>query len=487
MLSFNTIPLDIRAPGQYLEIDDSRAVRGNPPPRRKVLIVGQKLNTGSAAAGAAVQFRTESDAIALAGRGSMLARMARIFRAIDPNSEAWLFPLADAGAATAGVWTVTLTGPATAAGTFPLWIGGQLVQTAIASGTSGNAAATAIGAAINAAGDLPVTAAVALGVVTLTARNKGTAANSLDVRTTYQSTDAVPAGLAAVIAQTVQGAGDPDGSAVFTAIGDNPFTDFVWPWNDATNLTNLETALAARWAYDKMIDGIGWYAATGSFNTVSTLGTSRNSALTSFVGVRGALNPPWELAGWWGAVNGLALSIDPGRPTQTLPAPGILAPILTDRWTRDERDLLLRDGVSTFVVDSGGNVAVDRAITTKQTDSNGLPTVAWLDVNVPATLSYLRYSLRGRISAKFPRHKLADDGTPFSPGQAVVTPKILRGEIVAWAKDLADAAIIENLPGFIAQLKVERDASDQNRANALIPPDLVNGFRVFAGQIQYII
>jgi phage tail sheath gpL-like len=324
-------------------------------------------------------------------------------------------------------------------------------------------------------------------VVTWTARHKGTLGNSIDVRTTYQPSDAIPAGVTVAPASTTVGAGDPDGSAVFTAIGDNPFTDFVWPWNDATNLTNLETALAARWAYDKMIDGIGWYAATGSFNTVSTLGTSRNSALTSFVGVRGALNPPWELAGWWGAVNGLALSIDPGRPTQTLPAPGILAPILTDRWTRDERDLLLRDGVSTFVVDSGGNVAVDRAITTKQTDSNGLPTVAWLDVNVPATLSYLRYSLRGRISAKFPRHKLADDGTPFSPGQAVVTPKILRGEIVAWAKDLADAAIIENLPGFIAQLKVERDASDQNRANALIPPDLVNGFRVFAGQIQYII
>ncbi len=274
---------------------------------------------------------------------------------------------------------------------------------------------------------------------------------------------------------------------MFTAIGDTPFTDFVWCWNDATNLTNLEAGLVARWAYDEMMDPLGYYAAAGSFSTVTTLGESRNSQFASFVGMRGNLNPPWELAGWWGAVNGLALSIDPARPTQTLGAPGILAPAVTDRWTRDERDLMLRDGVSTFKVDSGGNVLVDRAITTKQADANSIPTVAWLDINVPALNAFYSYSLRTRISQKYPRHKLADDGTPFTPGQPIVTPSILKGETIAWATDLASAALLEDLPGFKASLLMERSPSDVNRVNARLGPNQVNGFRVFAGQIQYVL
>jgi phage tail sheath gpL-like len=34
---------------------------------------------------------------------------------------------------------------------------------------------------------------------------------------------------------------------------------------------------------------------------------------------------------------------------------------------------------------------------------------------------------------------------------------------------------------------VERSDSDLNRLNALIPPDLVNQFRVLAAQVQYIL
>ena len=113
--------------------------------------------------------------------------------------------------------------------------------------------------------------------------------------------------------------------------------------------------------------------------------------------------------------------------------------------------------------------------------------MAWLDVNVPAILSYLRYTLRARISAKYPRHKLGDDGNAFSPGQPIVTPKTLRGETIAWAKDLISAAIIEDLPGFTSGLLVERDASDRNRANARLTPNFVGGFRVFAAQLQYIL
>jgi len=34
---------------------------------------------------------------------------------------------------------------------------------------------------------------------------------------------------------------------------------------------------------------------------------------------------------------------------------------------------------------------------------------------------------------------------------------------------------------------VERSDTDRNRLNVLMPPDLVNQFRVLAGQVQYIL
>ncbi|WZB71341.1 hypothetical protein WJ968_04875 [Achromobacter xylosoxidans] len=46
---FNTIPTDIRTPGQYVEIDNSKALRGLPSLNRRILVVGNKLPTGTAA------------------------------------------------------------------------------------------------------------------------------------------------------------------------------------------------------------------------------------------------------------------------------------------------------------------------------------------------------------------------------------------------------------------------------------------------------
>ena len=44
---------------------------------------------------------------------------------------------------------------------------------------------------------------------------------------------------------------------------------------------------------------------------------------------------------------------------------------------------------------------------------------------------------------------------------------------------------VENLEQFKKDLLVERDATDVNRVNVLPPPDLINQFRVFAGQVQF--
>jgi phage tail sheath gpL-like len=200
-----------------------------------------------------------------------------------------------------------------------------------------------------------------------------------------------------------------------------------------------------------------------------------------------APQPPYIWAAVYAGVAAASLAIDPARPLQTLELTGILPPAIADRWTLEERNLTLYDGISTYMVNAGGTVQIERAITSYQTNSFGVEDPSYLDVETPATLSYIRYATRARITQRFPRYKLADDGTRFGAGQAIVTPNVIRAELLGLFRELEAAGIVENFEQFKTDLVVERDANDRNRVNVLASPDLVNQFRIFAEQIQFIV
>ena len=165
--------------------------------------------------------------------------------------------------------------------------------------------------------------------------------------------------------------------------------------------------------------------------------------------------------------------------------PGLLAPPEQNRFTREERNLLLKDGISTFTVGQDGKVYIERVITTYQQNAFGIEDISYLDLNTKWTLDYIRYAVRVRIALRYPRYKLADDGTRFAAGQAVVTPSMIRAELLALFRELENVALVENFDQFKADLIVVRSVSDPNRINAVIPPDVVNQFRVFAAAVQF--
>lgn len=483
-ISFTAIPLDIRTPGQYVEFDSSRARQGLPVRTPRVLLLGQKLAAGAATPLQLVRVTSVQGAIASFGAASMLAQTAAAFLAANSSAEIWAVPQVDEDG-TAAAWTITFTGPASAAGSVVAWIAGRRVEAAVASTNTATQIATALAAAITASADMPVTAAADAGVVTLTARHEGAAPNGIDVRIGYYAEELLPAGVAAVVAQTVNGATDADIADAIAVLGDEPFDILVCPWTSSANLTALEAELASRWEPNRVLDGLAVIASRGAQGALATFGDGRNSRYVTCMGAKLPPQTPWE---WAASVAGVLAHygyIDPARPFQTLALPGLLPPAPADRFTRAERELLLRDGISTFTVDAGGVVRIERLITMYQEDSAGNADTAFLDVNTLLLLSYLRWSLRLRIAQKFPRHKLASDDVPVSAGAAIVTPRVLRAELIAWALDLQAAGLIENVEGFKADLVVERDASDPNRANALIPPDLVNQFMVFAAKIEF--
>lgn len=487
MISFNTIPSNTKVPLAYIEFDNSKAVSGTPDMPYRVLFIGQKLAAGSDGGNILKHVPTADDAVSLYGSGSMLARMIQMFKSINRHIECWGICLSNAGAATSATGSIAVTGTATEAGTIALYIGGDRVLTAVSSGTTAVNAASAIAASINSDITLPVTASAVNGTVTVTARHPGAADGDIDIRSNYYSGDATPAGLATTITGMNGGANNPDISPAITTIGDQWFQAIVMPYTDSANMILLENELSSRWGGTRQIDGIVYCAYRNTQAVSVTFGDSRNSPFACCMATGITPCPPYLWAAAVAAQATLSLSIDPARPLQTLTLPGILPPPETSRWMQSERNILLSHGMSTWYVDSGGMVRIERLVTMYQKNAYGQPDPSYLDITTPATLSYLRYSMRTRITSKFPRHKLADDGVDYNPGMAIVTPKTIRAELIALAQEWAEAALIENMDQFKTDLVVERNANDRNRVDVLIPPDLVNQFMVFAAQIQFIL
>ncbi|EME1919315.1 phage tail protein, partial [Cronobacter sakazakii] len=115
----------------------------------------------------------------------------------------------------------------------------------------------------------------------------------------------------------------------------------------------------------------------------------------------------------------------------------------------------------------------------------GVADNSYLDSETLHTSAYVLRKLKSVITTKYPRHKLANDGTRFGPGQAIVTPSVLRGEICAAYREMELAGIVENFDVFKKYLIVERNADDPNRVDVLFPPDYVNQLRVFALKNQF--
>ena len=75
---------------------------------------------------------------------------------------------------------------------------------------------------------------------------------------------------------------------------------------------------------------------------------------------------------------------------------------------------------------------------------------------------------------------MANDGTRFGEGQAIVTPKIIKAELITAYSEMEYEGLVENAEEFKKNLIVERNLNDRNRIDVLFTPDYVNQLNVFA-------
>lgn len=488
-IAFQTIPQNLRVPLFYAEMDASQA--GYFSQAKRTLLIGQKLAAGSAATGTPLLVSRSDNAITLFGKGSMLARMHAMYRQVDPFGEVWCIALADNGAGVAATGTITVTGPASAAGGISLYIAGQLVSVAVANGDAASTIATAINAAINAATDLPVTSTVATNVVTLTCRWKGVTGNDITVLDSYRGasgSEALPAGVALAYVAMASGTNNPVISAAITAMGDDEYDYIIHPYSDTANMALLATELndtAGRWSYARQIYGHAYTAIRGSLATLQTFGSGLNDQHNTCAAIDvDTPNPMWEYAAVYGGRNAVFLNADSARPTQSGELTGILPPRAGKRFIFTERQTLLTNGLATSFF-SGGTLKIERAITTYQKNAFGQSDPSYLDSETMHLNTTVLRRFRSIVTTKYPRHKLADDGTRFGAGQAIVTPSVIRGELISEYGKMELEGLVENSALFAKYLIVERNATNPSRCDVLLPPDLVNGLRVFAVLNQF--
>jgi phage tail sheath gpL-like len=488
-ISFNQIPGDSRVPFIFVEFDTSKAQQGPTLQSYQALLIGQRLAAGTKPADQIDLVTSAAQARQYYGAGSMLASMVASFLAANKQTSLKCIALDDNGAGAAATGDVTFGGATIKAGTLAMKIAGRRYTVGVSEGDTPAAIATALVAAITADADAQIGAAVNGGVpeqVDFTALHKGLLGNEIDIRNNPESDDVLPENLTAVITGMTGGTSNPDISSAITVMADIQFHIIGQPYTDAANLTALETELEDRWGPSRPIDGHSFTAKRDTHANLITFGDGRNSKQVTSMGIAGPSNP-WDWAANVAAVAAFFGQIDPARPFQTLSLVAVDAPKDSELFTQDERNLLLKDGISTFSVDAGGVVRVERLITMNQENAFAAPDTSYLNVNSKLTLSYLRFDFRSQFATKYPRHKLADDGNRFAPGQAVLTPLTAKAEAINLFRGWEENGLVENVDQFKRDLIVERNGSDPDRLDFLLSPDLINQFRIAGVQIAFLL
>lgn len=497
MVSFNYIDPYFKLPGVSVEADPSQA--GTPVNLKFGLLVGIAKG-GTAPVNQIIPVGTQADADSLFGQGSMLARMFKAWFGINRATVLYALPVTEP-TGTAATGTITISTASTVAGNIYLYIAGQRVTTTITASETVTTTATKVAAAINAAVDLPVTATSAAGVVTLTCKWKGVSGNDIRMEDNVLGTyggEQLPAGLTLTYSGggfLATGTGLPDFSTAIARLGDNAYKFVALPFNDSGTyqLWDLEYGFSdsGRWGWMRQSYGQIFSARRDTYVNLLNWGPTNNSAVISALAIeQTAPTPIWEWTAAYTAQAARAFGIDPARPLQTLtltsctPAPRDL------RFNKTQLNALAKLGMAIQGTDVDGGTGAGIPIILReqslyQKNVYGMADNAYELMTTLATLDEILTDLRRTITNKFPRHKLANNGTRVGPGQAIITPNLAKAELISRYAYLEYIGLAENVKAFKDNLIVVRSEQEPNTLEVRYPPDLINQLRRFNVLAQF--
>lgn len=498
-ITFPNYPASNRVPGAFADFDSSKA--NTATQNLRTLIVGQMLATGTAVSGTPALAAGLGDVQAKYGMGSELAQMYQFYRLSDKFREVWCLPVADPQDTKASI-TLTPAGTTSGSGVIYLYIAGSpinpVVPVVLYNGMTAIEVGTAIAAAVNAIPTMPVTASVssATGAVTLTSVHAGLIGNQIDVRLNYRGAaagESIPNGITITFSGGTQagsgyflagGSVNPQISAALANLaGDKTFDFIINPYTDAANLATMTLFLddqTGRWSWQQELFGGAWGVFAGTLAALTTFGNSMNDQHTQIMGIYDSPTPAYLWATDVTANCAVSVASNPAIPLQYLSL-NVYPPSLENRFDPSERNTLLYDGISTFIVDDSGTVQIERMCTTYQKNAAGAADNSYLDTETLYTLAAGISDLRTFIQSNYLTGKiLVSDGSRIPYGSAMVTAQtILTGVIgryqthctIGWAqnpKQFAQQALAQNAGNGLVKLMLPYMVANQLRQVAML-------------------
>lgn len=519
-ISFNQIPSTVGLPGSYIELDSANARRGQAGKPYRIAVYGQmspayvpvtNVYGSTTPANIPVQVSSAAQAKTLFGAGSILYAMAQDLFKTNSVNEAWFIPQLDDGAGVARVveldYALVYTQPSIVTGVERVYIGDREYRVAVALGGTAATVSAALAAAINADEYALFNATAATGKLTLTAKAKGEVMNDVQIVAQYNVGDASPAGTFVTVAQTTAGTQNPSIAAGIASASTMDVTHVVVPYNDATNAALILAEALDRWAPLPGATSLGngqedfviFGAYRGTEAQFTTFMSTRNSEYRTTAHIEpgqtiggvqyaGLMSSAFQFAAAYAALSAGLTSVVANNPHQNRVLACLKPAPMVTRFPWNVRNrVVLNQGGATYKYNDAGQVLLETATTERTTTDTGVATDAERRLETQFAKSFIRWSTRTMLETQFPNSRLADDGTAGLPNN-VVTPKILKGAIIALAKNVwVPAGIIENFKDFVDSLIVERSTEDCNTIKFQMFPDLVNILTIKAGKLSYIV
>ncbi len=464
-ISFETISSSRRKPLAYAEFNTRLAVRGLPANLLPTLIIAPRLTTGTLAANVLTSVFSDTQAADLAGVGSVAHQM--VTAALTANRYLNLsLVLVDEGAGAQATGVCTLTGTPTASGTLTVKVGAVSFELPVLTTSTATTLATDVVTAITQRPSLGVTAANVAGVVTFTARGKGTLGNKIKVVVTSSAT-----GLTASAVTMAGGTIDPDITAALTSVFLGDHKIIATAFDDAVNLPRLKAHVDAVSNSTEIRGAVAWFGSTGTIGTAVTASAALNSGRMYQGLLRGSASNPWEIGAALAAVD--AGEEDPAKILNTLALPGIDAPAVANWLSRSEQESLLYSGVTPLEVGPGNAVQIVRAISTYTVNAANAPDISLLDRTTIKTLDYFRETVVNDQKIRFSREKITNRSI-----------RQIRERAIELAYRMEDIEILRNIKQFEADFICEIDAQNPNQVNIKIPSPVVPGLHILANRFD---
>lgn len=465
-----SVASNIRKPGTTHEFDILSAARGLVPLTYNVLLIAMKTSAGTSVNGTIYQIFIDSDGDTYFGAGSELALMCRsalkVGRRVGSTPAIFAASMADP-AGTAATRTLTVTGPATAAGDILIEVAGRPIRCGVKNGDAQNTIAANLKAAIDAvqvATPLPCTAGVATNVVTLTLRQTGVNGNEL-----IQRVLEYPTGVAIALASPVAGVGAADITSTLDtsidryyhaiAVANHTSTDVT---DFAAHITNMSLPQTKKWP-------LCFIAETAGLSTADTLGTTANNYQLVVVNAEKWPNMCGEIAAYH-ATLGFART-DPALPFDGdvvdlyLPE-GIYVP------TDTEIETAIAAGTTILTVLDGVTPTIVRMVTTKTTQGGAAFENA-LDFSNIRSLFYIAI----QVDAQWRRWQANPQNKKNTQG-ARNRVRSVTLDVLHQAEDLE---IVQNVDAHLGELIAETDLVVKTRVNVGIPVSVVPNLHQLSG------